>query len=191
MKQDGFHHGNLRLALVEAGLAAVEARGAEAVSLRDLAREVGVSPTAAYRHFADKDALFAEIAERGFKKLAEVSAQVLIDDPRERLFGLALAYAGFATAHPKLYQLMFAEPLDMAAVARLSDAGTESYRPLRDALTEILGPQADEAQLVDALVRVWSVLHGYLTLRMANRLPRLATTEDRLEPVLRPVLAAL
>lgn len=150
-----------------------------------------MSPTAAYRHFADKDALFAEIAERGFTKLAEVSARVATGDPRERLFGLALAYAGFATTHPKLYQLMFWEPLDMATVARLSDAGTESCRPLRQALTEILGPKAAEAQVTDAFVRVWSVLHGYLTLRTANPLPRLASVEDRLEPVLRPILASL
>lgn len=192
MKEDGFHHGNLRTALIKAGLAAVEARGAGAVSLRDLAREVGVSPTAAYRHFADKDALFAAIADRGFQALAAASEQVeTTADPRERLMALARAYAVFAFARPQLYRLMFAEPLDMAAVAQVSDGSLAAYHPLRDAIVATLGPGADEGAVTDAIVRLWSVLHGYVSLQLANRLPRLATVEDRMDAVIRPVIAGL
>lgn len=193
MKEDGFHHGNLRAALIEAGLKAVEARGAAAVSLRDLAREAGVSPTAAYRHFADKDALFAAIAERGFASLAAVSAAAAtaVSDPQRRLVALAHAYAGFAEARPQLYRLMFAEPLDLGQVAQLSDKSAMAYRPMRDAVLEVLGAGADEGRVTDAIVRLWSVLHGYVTLRMANRLPRAATVGDRLDAVLAPVIATL
>jgi AcrR family transcriptional regulator len=192
MKEDSFHHGNLREALIEAGSRAVKARGAGAVSLRDLAREVGVSPTAAYRHFADKDALFAAIADRGFHALARVSeAAVSIPDPHERLFRLALAYKGFAEAHPQLYRLMFADPLDMSRVTQVSEGSAAAYRPLYQAVAAALGAGADERRITDALVRIWSVLHGYVTLKQANRLPRLATVEDRFETVLRPVIAAV
>jgi AcrR family transcriptional regulator len=192
MKSESFHHGNLRAALIDAGQKAVEAQGAAAVSLRDLARAVGVSPTAAYRHFADKDALFAAIADRGFQGLAEVSAAVADGpDPRGRLLALGRAYAGFAEAHPQLYRLMFDAPIDLGAVAGLSDASAAAYRPLRDAVVAALGGTVDEGRITDAIVRLWSVLHGYVTLRHANRLPRLATVEDRLDAVLRPVIAAL
>jgi AcrR family transcriptional regulator len=192
MKSEGFHHGNLRAALIEAGQAAVEAEGAAAVSLRDLARVVGVSPTAAYRHFADKDALFAAIADRGFQGLAEVSAAVAKGpDPRERLLALGRAYVSFAEAHPQLYRLMFDAPIDLGAVAGLSDASAAAYRPLREGVVAVLDETADEGRITDAIVRIWSVLHGYVTLRMANRLPRLATAEDRFESVLGPVIADL
>lgn len=192
MKGDSFHHGNLREALIEAGLAAVAARGAGEVSLRDLAREVGVSPTAAYRHFADKGMLFAAIADRGFQRLAKaIEAAAEMPDPQARLMALSRAYLGFAMAQPQLYLLMFAEPLDMAAVAALSPASAEAYRPLRLAVEAALPKGADEGQVTDALVRIWSVLHGYAGLRLANRLPRLATVEDRLDAVLRPVIATL
>jgi AcrR family transcriptional regulator len=192
MKEDGFHHGNLRSALIDAGLRSVEARGAGEVSLRDLAREVGVSPTAAYRHFADKDALFAAIADRGFHALAEASAAAVgVPDPHQRLFALSRAYTGFAADHPQLYRLMFAEPLDMGRVAELSEGSSDAYRPMRDAVTAALGKGADEGEVTDAIVRLWSVLHGYVTLRLANRLPRLATVEDRFDAVLRPVIASL
>jgi AcrR family transcriptional regulator len=192
MKSEGFHHGNLRAALIEAGQTAVEAEGAAAVSLRDLARVVGVSPTAAYRHFADKDALFAAIADRGFQGLAEVSAAVAKGpDPRERLLALGRAYVSFAEAHPQLYRLMFDAPIDLGAVAGLSDASAAAYRPLREGVVAVLDETADEGRITDAIVRIWSVLHGYVTLRMANRLPRLATAEDRFESVLGPVIADL
>jgi AcrR family transcriptional regulator len=192
MKEDGFHHGNLRQALIDAGLQAVEARGAALVSLRDLARDVGVSPTAAYRHFADKDALFAAIADRGFQALAEASGTAATaPDPHDRLFDLARAYKGFAETHPQLYRLMFAEPLDMAQLARVSPGSSAAYRPLREAVLSALGEGADETRLTDAIVRIWSVLHGYVTLSHANRLPRLATVEDRFAAVIRPVIDQL
>lgn len=192
MKSEGFHHGNLRAALIEAGVQAVRARGAGAVSLRDLAREVGVSPTAAYRHFADKGALFAAIAERGFQDLAAVTGQVVTEGAaQERLLALARAYIGFAEVEPQLYLLMFSEPLDMAAVGALSSASADAYRPLRAAVEGALAEGADEGEVTDALVRVWSLMHGYITLRLADRLPRLATVEDRFDAVIRPVIAAL
>jgi AcrR family transcriptional regulator len=192
MKEDGFHHGNLRSALIEAGLAAVEARGAAAVSLRDIAREVGVSPTAAYRHFADKDALFAAIADIGFHALAKASdGAETARDAHQRLQTLARIYADFAAGRPQLYRLMFSEPLDIDRVARLSDGSSAAYRPLRDAVIAVMGEGADEGRVTDSIVRLWSVLHGYVTLRMANRLPHLATVKDRLDMVIGPVIATL
>jgi AcrR family transcriptional regulator len=192
MKEARFHHGNLRHALVEAGLRAVEARGSSEVSLRDLAREVGVSPTAAYRHFADKDALFAGVADLGFQGLVQASARATeVDPPDARLMALARAYVDYALAHPKLYDLMFAEPLDMARLAEVSPASAAAYAPLRAAVTAALPAQSSEEEIVDAIVRLWSVLHGYVTLRLANRLPRLATIDDRLAQVIGPVIATL
>jgi hypothetical protein len=79
----------------------------------------------------------------------------------------------------------------MAAVAALSSASADAYGPLRAAVEAALAEGAGEGEVTDALVRVWSLMHGYITLRLADRLPRLATVEDRFDAVIRPVIAAL
>jgi len=107
-----YHHGALREALIEAGLAALEQGDvAGDISLRALARSVGVSPTAVYRHFPDKRALLAALAAEGLNRLGEAQARAA----KEAGGGAAgfsasgRTYVRFALAHPALFRLMFSQ----------------------------------------------------------------------------------
>jgi AcrR family transcriptional regulator len=114
--QAPYHHGDLRNALVEVGLALIEKVGAEAFSLREVAREVGVSANAAYRHFEDKGALLMAIAVRGFERLSSrMQDAMLTARPKgaarsravARFNAAARAYVDLAREHPQLFALMF------------------------------------------------------------------------------------
>jgi AcrR family transcriptional regulator len=108
MTDTPYHHGNLRQALIEAALATLRRDGIEAVSLRGLARDLGVSHAAPSRHFASRDALFAAIAEQGFAALTERIAVVRdqTDDPVERMHLMARAHLDWASNNPALYAAM-------------------------------------------------------------------------------------
>ena len=111
-----YHHGELRPALLRAAGKILEKEGRDAVSLRDLARRAGVSHNAPYRHFADREALVAALAEEGFATLlAALEGKAW----REQ----ALAYVRFALANPERFQLMFSRPAP-AALRRLIEATT-------------------------------------------------------------------
>ena len=106
-----YHHGNLRAALLEQARRTVDERGAGALSLRELAREIGVSHAAPRRHFPDRQALLDALAEDGFERLGAALERALADAGggfRPRLHALAHAYIRFATHHPALLELMFA-----------------------------------------------------------------------------------
>lgn len=102
-KSKAYHHGNLREALVAAGLKALAEDGPAKFSLRDVARRAGVSATAPYRHFADKESLFAAIAIESYDRLRAKMDEALAeapDDPLERFRATGIAYVKFAVAHP-------------------------------------------------------------------------------------------
>jgi AcrR family transcriptional regulator len=106
-----YHHGNLRLALLAQAEETVRERGVEELSLRELAREIGVSHGAPRRHFADRQALLDALAESGFQRLgAELRAAVegAAEDFQARLAATARAYIHFATRDAALLELMFA-----------------------------------------------------------------------------------
>ena len=106
-----YHHGNLRSALLEHAERALSARGASELSLRELAREVGVSHAAPRRHFADKQALLDALAEDGFERLGrelDAAMDAAGGSLREQLGAFARAYVRFATDHGALLELMFA-----------------------------------------------------------------------------------
>ena len=106
-----YHHGNLRAALLESAERTLRRRGASELSLRELAREVGVSHAAPRRHFADKQALLDALAEHGFERLGrelDAAMGAADDSLRAKLGAFARAYVGFATRHAALLDLMFA-----------------------------------------------------------------------------------
>ncbi|WP_354002789.1 TetR/AcrR family transcriptional regulator [Microbacterium elymi] len=99
-----YHHGDLRQALIEAGLELTRAGGPDALALRDVTRRVGVSPSAAYRHFADRDALLAAVATRIQDDMAQRmrSFQASAPDATGRLRAVGLGYIAFALARAGL-----------------------------------------------------------------------------------------
>ena len=121
-----YHHGNLRAALLEGAERMLAERGVDGLSLRELAREVGVSHAAPRRHFADRQALLDALAAQGFADLRERLAAAAAGgaDFAARFGALARAYVAFATEHAALLELMFARKHrpDAAALRDAADA---------------------------------------------------------------------
>jgi AcrR family transcriptional regulator len=134
-KRDHYHHGDLERALIEAGLAIVERKGVEALSLRGVARRVKVSHAAPYYHFANKSDLLAAVAAAGFDRLVETIRQqetlVDVNDPIDRLRAVGRGYVLFAVIHPSVFRLMFRPELTHPAEhPRLMDAEARAFATL-------------------------------------------------------------
>lgn len=171
-----YHHGDLRQALVEASLEIIaETRDASSVSLREVARRVGVSPAAPYRHFADKDVLLAAVAEEGFQQLLlalRVEVHVT-DEPLARLQANGVAYVKFAIAHPAHYRVMFNSfRVEKENYPSLNTVAREAFAEMVHAITAgqaigVIQP-SDPRQL--AWIS-WSLVHGLALLLIDRQLP--------------------
>ncbi|HEY6761998.1 MAG TPA: TetR/AcrR family transcriptional regulator [Baekduia sp.] len=181
-----YHHGNLREALLLAGERALETGGAQSLSLRELAREVGVSHAAPRRHFADKQALLDALALAGFERLGTVLATAIDDagpDFQARLRAIAHAYVGFATEHAALVELMFASKHQAGAPPELNVAGELAFAP---ALAAVADGQASGDVVPGDPKRVaiaaFAVIHGLVAL--GNNLMLDEPLDDLLEDAL-------
>lgn len=174
-KRENYHHGDLRAALLAAARELLEANGPEAISFRATARAVGVSPTAPYNHFTNKEDLLATLAGEGFSELAasQTAVAALGEPLRERIVSLGLDYVSFALEHPQLYRLMFGVGLQRLRLLQdIADAKRASFLPLRSALAELStrAGSKDEARAIGA----WGLVHGLSMLVIDGSLPRTA-----------------
>ena len=179
----GYHHGSLRTALVEAGLAILSEGGDPAsLSLREAARRAGVSAMAPYRHFPDKEALLAAVATVGFDRLAAAQGEAdKSPDPLEAIIGQGVAYVAFACAEPALFRLMFGA----GAVAKSGDLAAAAQRSFQ-LLAERVAILAPSEQAEAWTLRSWSLAHGLAALAVDNQLGLFAGTPTALaERVLR------
>ncbi len=173
-----FHHGDLRRALLEGAMRLLEREGPLGVGLRAAARLAGVSQTAPYRHFADKDTMLAALAEEGYHELAErmATAARTHANPREALLALGETYVALAAERPNLFRLMFGPAI--AAKERfpaVREAGLHAYQVLLDAIAAAqragMLREGDPAPL--ALAH-WSLVHGVASLIVDGRLQPLS-----------------
>lgn len=175
-----YHHGDLRNALVDAGLSRIEQVGAEAFSLREVAREVGVSANAAYRHFEDKGALLTAIAVSGFERLASsMQEAMLAAGPKgaavARFNAVARAYVDLAQEHPQLYRLMFGSAGRACLAAEGALVGPTPGAILGHVLDELVEEEAtSKARREGAEVHVWSAVHGFASLAHSGPLAELS-----------------
>jgi AcrR family transcriptional regulator len=169
--RDRYHHGALRPALVAAAVALVTEEGVRGVSLREVARRAGVSQAAPYRHFEDKDALVAAVAEDGFLRLRRYLASRR-GDPVTRLSRIGDAYVAFALKHPAQFRLMFGpETADKARFPSLRAAGDATFAVLRDALAACQAARVVRDAPVDDLANAaWAVVHGVAALLLDGQL---------------------
>jgi AcrR family transcriptional regulator len=168
-KPADYHHGDLEPALVAAARAILEKEGIEALSLRAVARAVGVSPAAPYHHFADKDALLAVAAE-GFRDLTAAMEKRMTreTEPTKRFLGTGAGYVAFAAANPALFRLMFGgSGQRFSAHAGLATAGMAAYDVLSKAAGEAaLAVGRDPATVPMTMLTAWSVVHGLAMLML-------------------------
>lgn len=170
-----YHHGDLRRALLDAALDVIREQGVRGLSLRGVARRVGVSHMAPYNHFDDKNALIAAVAEEGFRELArEMSERMAAqgDDPLARLQVSGIAYVVFAVKNPDHFRLMFGPVAsDASSHPGLAEAAQETLDVLMDNVGRsassgaIQSPENEETALL-----AWSAVHGLAMLLVSNQL---------------------
>jgi AcrR family transcriptional regulator len=183
---DAYHHGDLRRALLEAARAQVEKEGPDTVSLAALARTLGVSQAAPYRHFPDRDALLAAVAAEGFELFcAALTGAAQARARRSPLSRMCHAYLEFGRMRAGLYRLMFASRL-LAAAGPDSVLGTvaqKSFGLLVDALPPAVAPAARRRMAT----KIWVALHGTVMLADQGLLgdkPATATLDELVEDIL-------
>lgn len=163
-----YHHGDLRAALIEAGLTILAERDVEGLSLREMARTVGVSATAVYRHFPDKMALMTALAREGLDRLA-AAQHTASDEVGGGSAGFAAtgrAYVKFALANPALFRLIFTS----SALAR-SSGEAEALRYLRANAAANLSGAADEGRVEVEALQAWALVHGLAMLMLDGQVP--------------------
>ncbi len=165
----GYHHGNLKEALLRAALELIAQKGPAGFTFAEAARWAGVSPAAPYRHFRDRDELLANVALRGFERFETVLARAWDDgrpEPLAALDRLGKAYLEFARTEPAYYSAMFEAGIPLSASPELRDAGDRAFAVLRGAAEKICAqmPPAKRPPTLMVALHIWSLSHGIASL---------------------------
>ena len=182
MTANTYHHGDLREALIHASHKILNEKGADALSLRAIAAEVGVSHMAPYSHFKSKKSLFQEVAASGFDALADKMKQAsqTVQSPAERILSYGVSYIEFALAQPQLYRLMLGQvenagrrgfsktastdqPAPLSFSAQLQGSSKRPFELLENAFTE-LNNKGDKLTVKAQALGAWSMVHGMAAL---------------------------
>lgn len=164
-----YHHGDLKAHLLQLARDQVRLTGAEALSLRELSRQAGVSHAAAYRHFPDKDDLLAALACEGFQALhtscMSAMNEVMSDNAAHRLKACGEAYVEFGVAEPEMLALMWGGQRRFANSVPLQLAASALFELLVRAVTPLLRDSASDTKACQLLAKAcWAMVHGYTTL---------------------------
>jgi AcrR family transcriptional regulator len=185
----GYHHGNLKEALVRAALELIAEKGPAGFTFADAARWAGVSPAAPYRHYRDRDALLADVARRGFEAFADALARAWDDGKPEVLSAfdrLGRAYLQFAKSEAAFYSAMFEAGIAPDGDPDLRAAGERAFAVLRGAAEKLvaLAPAKERPPALMVALHIWSMAHGIASLfgrGDAARRPVPMTPEELLE----------
>jgi AcrR family transcriptional regulator len=175
--------GDLREACIAEALAIIEQGGLERLSMRDVARRLGVSHQAPYKHFATRDHILAEIVRRAFDEFAHaLDARAASDDPAEDFLAMGVAYVSFALSRPLHYRLMFGGALpDPQRHPDMMRSARHSFSLLRRGLERVLasrGAEINSAGLDLEALFVWSSLHGVVSLLRTDALETLDVSPE-------------
>jgi AcrR family transcriptional regulator len=165
----GYHHGNLKEALLRAALELIAQKGPAGFTFAEAARWAGVSPAAPYRHFRDRDELLANVALRGFELFETVLARAW-DNGRPNTSTafdrLGKAYLAFARSHPAYYSAMFEAGIPVAASPELREAGDRAFAVLRAAADRLCAgiPAQHRPPTLMVALHIWAMSHGIASL---------------------------
>ncbi len=190
----GYHHGDLRSALIDAALETIEELPPKRLTIREVAHRAGVSHAAPYRHFKDKNELIITVVERGFELLAETMEQEAAgEDALERFAASGRAYFEFGLKYPAYYRVMFSgDLLNPDGGESLQHTSSAAFEQMKDTLSNCqeLGiiPKGDPV-----LQAVWivSTVHGFISLVNDNRIGHLAGDRYTAEEVQSYMMSAI
>jgi AcrR family transcriptional regulator len=161
----------LRDDIIEAASRLLADPSSPPLTLRAVAREVGVAATSVYLHFDSIESLVLAVADRRFGELVRMQDEVLDErtDPCDRVRAACLAYCEFGLAYPGHYQVMFANPLPLPAPAsREQMPGWHAFKRLIDGVAECIGREPDDPEAFATAQLIWQQLHGTVSLRISR-----------------------
>lgn len=193
-----YHHGDLRRALIEAAWLILARGGIEALTLREVAREVGVTHAAPYHHFPTRASLIDALTEQAFVELSAAMDAALAnapDDPIKRMNSVGRGYVDFAHANPNKLQLIFRrrnEELEGPRTDTLIEAGNHAFAQLFDTVAWMqkhhLAPKGDTHELA---LYAWSVVHGFCKLWIEGPLATMPPYGSRYEAMREAMLCGI
>lgn len=165
----GYHHGDLKEALVRAALELIAEKGPFGFTFADAARWAGVSPAAPYRHFSDRDELMADVAKRGFELFEQALSKAWDEGKPEPIAAferIGKAYLAFARKEPAYYSAMFEAGVPLNKNTELREAGDRAFAVLRTAAEQIAARASDGKRPPAAMMalHVWALSHGIASL---------------------------
>jgi AcrR family transcriptional regulator len=169
-RERGYHHGNLKEALLQAALDLIGQKGAAGFTFADAARMAGVSPAAPYRHFRDRDELLSSIAQRGFEQFESALGSAWEDgrpDTMTAFDRLGKAYLAFAREEPAYYSAMFESQIPSDATPALQAASERAFAIVRAAaerLAALAPPGTPRPPALMMALHIWSMTHGIASL---------------------------
>jgi AcrR family transcriptional regulator len=165
----GYHHGNLKEALVRAALELIAEKGPAGFTFADAARWAGVSPAAPYRHYRDRDALLADVAQRGFEAFTAALTKAWDGGRPDALAAfdrLGKAYLDFAKREPAYYSAMFEAGVPLDADPNLRETSERAFAVLREAAEKLVAlmPAKGRPPALMVALHIWSMTHGIASL---------------------------
>jgi AcrR family transcriptional regulator len=165
----GYHHGNLKEALMRAALDLIAEKGPAGFTFAEAARSAGVSPAAPYRHFRDRDELLANVALNGFGQFEAALTRAWDNgrpDPFTAFDRLGKAYLAFARSEPAYYSAMFEAGIPLETNPDLREAGERAFAVLRSAAEALIAamPLKTRPPALMMALHVWALAHGVATL---------------------------
>jgi len=165
----GYHHGDLKEALIRAALELIAERGPSGFTFAEASRSAGVSPAAPYRHFRDRDELMADVARRGFERFEAALAQAWDEgrpEPRRAFERVGKAYLQFARTETAFYAAMFEAGVPLDRYPEVAAAADRAFAVLRGAAEVLIAglPQADRPPALMLALHVWALSHGIAAL---------------------------